>query len=110
MANELSTETRNLLYAAIIGLVAGSGGSIGYNQWFAPNPRPDPFTGRDGRELEIQIEWLMSQSRDMHTSIAKLNGEVANLPPRALISDLADLKARVRTLEKLCDGLKKKYE
>lgn len=48
-----------LLALVVVSALAGTGGSLGYRSF--DNPRPDPFTGTDGRELEQRCNWRIAQ-------------------------------------------------
>lgn len=61
----------------------------------------DRFTGTDGAVLRAQVQALDErQKRDNSAT----NNRIDTLPPRYLLEDVAELKARVRELERKSDG------
>ena len=64
--NDIDKPTTKLLVLVIAIILGGAGGSLGFR--VVDNPRPDPFTGTDGinmeHRLEAKIEKLESQMRE----------------------------------------------
>lgn len=52
-----------LLVLLVSAVLAGAGGNLGVR--VIDNPRPDPFTGTDGKQLEARLLWRIERLEEL---------------------------------------------
>jgi hypothetical protein len=86
---------RERLLLIVFVTLLGTGGGVGGNRiatMYDP-PRPDPFTGEDGRKLQFELNVMKEK-------IVEIKEELEQLPPEWLKRQVDELTQRVVAMER----------
>jgi len=87
---------RDMAIFLLTAMLSGGGASLGLNM--GADPRPDPFTGTEGKALENQIHTLENHIHDIRFELGK---ESRAMPA------VRSLEYRLNTLQTKCDEVEK---
>jgi len=91
---------RRLTPLVLAALLGGTGGA-GIKEWAIPS-RPDPFTGKEAKEMEEDIRRDMNRCEGrvdrLEILVNQINIGLANLPPDSLLQAVTRNSAEIRSL------------
>ncbi|MCP4089609.1 MAG: hypothetical protein GY746_07430 [Gammaproteobacteria bacterium] len=97
---------RELVMLVVIAVAGGGGAGFGYSK--ADDPRPDPYTGTQGRALSVEIDTIKLDMRKMQERAGlesqkmkdRINGLVLDIGRESrATSDVRQLQYRMNTVE-----------
>ncbi len=101
-----SMNMRELVVLVVIAVAGGGGAGFGYSK--ADDPRPDPFTGSQGKVIMAEIATLKSDMRKMQERAGlesqkmkdRINGMILDIGRESrATSDVRQLQYRMNTVE-----------
>jgi len=92
-------KTKDLMSLLIAALIGGGGASLGLN--LGTDPRPDPFTGTEGRALKEQVRAIENHIHDVRFELGRDSRAMPEV--RALGFRIQSLELKCEEVEACCE-------